>query len=134
MLAAASCFGGDTRTYPPRYLRGRDGSRRLGPTGRPLLEYDVALLARQPNELNLSTTVTICSGLFSRGTYGVVRAFTDPVLSQQNHQRLAALVDPGRFWMLMYVPVFQGAEGLQTLTPDLTRPMHVLTVSPPNGG
>lgn len=126
--------GAHRRAYPPRYLTRRDGSRRLGPTGRPLLEYDVALLARQPNELNLSTTVTICSGLFSRGTYGVVRAFTDPVLSQQNHQQLSRMVDPDRFWMLMYVPVFQGIDGLQTLTPDLTRPMHVLTATPPASG
>ena len=117
------------RPYRAQYLVNRDGSRRLGPTGRPLLEYDVALIARQPHELHLSTTVTICSGLFSRGTHGAVRAFTDPVLSQQNQQRLNRLVDPERFWMLMYVPVFQAITGQQTLTPDLTRSMHVLTTS-----
>lgn len=127
--------GTGRRTFRPRYMLAPDGTRRLGPTGRPLLEYDVALLARLPNEMNLSTTVTICSGVFSRGTYGAVRAFTDPVLTQKNRQRLHHLVDPGRFWMLMYVPMFQGMDGLQTLTPDLNRPMHVLTAhtvtSPP---
>ena len=45
----------------------------------------------------------------------------------------AALVDPERFWLLSYVPVFQGRDGLETLTPDLTRPMHVLRHSPSPG-
>ncbi|MBL8929873.1 MAG: helix-turn-helix transcriptional regulator [Kineosporiaceae bacterium] len=117
--------------HPPRFLvDSLTGDRRLGADGRPILEYDVALIARQPNEMNLTTTVTIYSGIFSRGTYGAVRAFTDPLLRIRNEEHLAGLVDLDRFWLLSYVPVFQGREGLETLTPDLTRPMHVLQHSP----
>jgi transcriptional regulator with XRE-family HTH domain len=121
-------YGDRREIYPPKFLPERDGNTpRRSADGHPMLEYDVALLARQPNEMNLTTTVTICSGLFSRGTYGAVRAFTDPLLGQQNQQQLASMVDPNRFWLLMYVPVFAGRDGLETLTPDLTRPMHVLS-------
>ncbi|MBK6872003.1 MAG: helix-turn-helix domain-containing protein [Kineosporiaceae bacterium] len=120
--------------HPPRFLLdGLTGEHRRSLDGHPMLEYDVALIARLPNEMNLTTTVTICSGIFSRGTYGAVRAFTDPLMRVRNEEYLSALVDPERFWLLSYVPVFQGRDGLETLTPDLTRPMHVLRHSPSPG-
>lgn len=126
-------YGSQRETHPPRFLLDSlTGEPRLSADGHPMLEYDVALIARLPNEMNLTTTVTICSGIFSRGTYGAIRAFTDPQLRVRNEEFLAGLVDPDRFWLLAYVPVFQGREGLETLTPDLTRPMHVLRHSPPS--
>ncbi|HEY6795003.1 MAG TPA: helix-turn-helix transcriptional regulator [Kineosporiaceae bacterium] len=115
--------------YRPRFLRGPDRRRQLH-QGLPILEYDVGLLARKPNELNLATTVTICSGVFSRGTYGAVRSLTDPTLRSRNEQ---FLIDQfgglGDFWFLFYVPVFRAAAGLETVTPDLERPFHRLRSS-----
>jgi transcriptional regulator with XRE-family HTH domain len=116
-------------TYRPRWLResGEPKSPRLTADGYPLLQYDVALLARKPNELNLATTVTVCSGIFSRGTYGAVRALTDPALRSRNeaflHQQFGGTDD---FWLLTLVPVFRGMSGLGTVTPDLARPLHFL--------
>jgi len=132
--AGAFDYNGARReTHPPRFLiDSLTGEPRLSADGHPMLEYDVALIARLPNEMNLTTTVTICSGIFSRGTYGAVRAFSDPQLRVRNEEFLAGLVDPDRFWLLAYVPVFQGREGLETLTPDLTRPMHILRHSTPS--
>jgi hypothetical protein len=114
--------------YTPKYVVD-DRGRPLVNKGHPELEYDVALIARQPNPLNLATTVTICSGVFSRGTYGAVRALTDPQLRVQNEAYIASIADPGEFWLLTYVPVFKAVDGLETLTPDLNRPMHVLATS-----
>jgi len=119
-------------TYSPRFLRDLSvpGRPRLTEHGFPVLEYDVALLARKQNQLNLSTTVTICSGVFSRGTYGAVRALTDATLRTRNEAFLAdhfhGLSD---FWLLFYVPVFRASSGLGTVTPDLERPFHRLRSS-----
>jgi hypothetical protein len=89
----------------------------------------VALLGRFPNPLNLSATVTICSGIFSRGTYGAVRALTDATLRARNERYLAGHFDLQNFWLLLHVPVFPGPTGALTLTPDLTRPFHRLRSS-----
>ncbi len=116
--------GSAAETYAPRFRRGVGGGRALH-DGQPQLEYDLALLARQPNPLNLSATVTICTGIFSRGTLGAVRALTDGRLRGRNEQYLrSAFGDLKKFCMLIYVPVFPKPEGAQTVTPDLTRPFH----------
>jgi transcriptional regulator with XRE-family HTH domain len=117
--------------HRPVFLRDVSGSSRsrLLVHGYPQLEYDVAVLARMPNQLNLSATVTVCSGIFSRGTYGAVRAFTDANLRTRNEEWLYAHVDPTDFWMFLQVPVFPGADGAETVTPDLERPFHRLRVS-----
>jgi transcriptional regulator with XRE-family HTH domain len=99
---------------------GTPGTRRLV-GGHPQLEYDAAMLARRPNEMNLSATLTVCSGIFSRGTLGAVRATTDPKLRTRNEQWLYDNVDPDDFWMLLQVPVFLSPTGARTVTPDLER-------------
>lgn len=38
---------------------------------------DVGLLARVPNPHNSARTLTVCSGVFTRGVYGAVRTLTD---------------------------------------------------------
>jgi transcriptional regulator with XRE-family HTH domain len=122
----------DVDVYRPRFLRESPGpkSPRLRINGFPQLEYDVGLLVRKPNELNLATTVTVCSGVFSRGTYGAVRALTDAQLRGRNEsfivEQFGATDD---FWMLFYVPVFRGSTELPTITPDLARPFHRLRSS-----
>ncbi|HET9656227.1 MAG TPA: helix-turn-helix transcriptional regulator [Kineosporiaceae bacterium] len=94
--------------------------------GYPQLEYDIGLLVRRPNPMNLSATLTLCTGVFSRGTYGVVRSLTDPQLRSRNEDYLAGHVDPDDFWLLMRIPVFHTRLGGRTVTPDLHRPFHVL--------
>jgi transcriptional regulator with XRE-family HTH domain len=115
-------------THAPRFVLDPAG-RRLLDNGQPRLEYDVALLGRFANPLNLSATVTICSGVFSRGTYGAVRALTDATLRARNERYLAGHFDLQNFWLLLHVPVFPGPTGALTLTPDLTRPFHRLRSS-----
>lgn len=118
------------QVHRPRFMTDHDDDElRRGPGGEPILEYDVGLLARQPNEMNLEATVTVCSGIFSRGTFGVVRSVTDPQMREQNLAQLAEILDLSRFWILMYIPIFGGREGLTTLTPDLTRPMSIRATS-----
>lgn len=114
--------------HEPRFFLDHQGQRVLD-EGQPRLEYDVALLGRFPNPLNLSATVTICSGIFSRGTYGAVRSLTDATLRARNERYLAGHFDLQNFWLLLHVPVFPGPTGALTLTPDLTRPFHRLRSS-----
>jgi transcriptional regulator with XRE-family HTH domain len=116
--------------YRPTFLREDVDSRpRRMRDGYPQLEYDVAVLARRPNQLNLSASVTICCGIFSRGTYGAVRTLTDSRLRTRNEQWLSEHVDPDDFWLLFQVPVFQNPDGAETVTPDLERPFHRLRAS-----
>jgi transcriptional regulator with XRE-family HTH domain len=119
--------GAHSEEHSPRFLT-QDGERVLE-RGQPVLEYDVALLSRSPNPLNLAGTVTICTGVFSRGTYGAVRTLTDSHLRARNEKFLDEHVDVTNFWMLMHVPVLTTATGAQTVTPDLTRPFHRLRTS-----
>ncbi len=120
--------GSRTEVHEPRFVLDRQGERLLD-EGQPRLEYDVALLGRFANPLNLSATVTVCSGIFSRGTYGAVRALTDATLRARNERYLAGHFDLQNFWLLLHVPVFPGPTGALTLTPDLTRPFHRLRSS-----
>lgn len=124
--------GGTAReTYQPRFvgLPGASGRReRVVQHGAPQLEYDVALIARVRNPLKQSARVVLCSGTFSRGTYGAVRTFTDANLRSANEEALADTLrttdaDPNSFWMLVKVPVFGGEL---TITPDLSNPDHRL--------
>jgi hypothetical protein len=59
------------------------------PDGRNILLYDVALFARAVNPFNRERTVTICNGMYGRGTYGVVRTLTDPRFRVRNTQYLS---------------------------------------------
>ncbi len=129
---SAHYLGHDLEPWAPRFLRSVDeaaAGTRLTKNGRPQLEYDVAVLARQPNPMNTATSLTLAAGLFTRGSYGAVRAFTDANLRRANERWLDAHLDRDRFWMLLRVPVFQGVAGAETVTPDLARPFHVLTTS-----
>jgi transcriptional regulator with XRE-family HTH domain len=114
-------FGGEQQVpFGPRFLRDETaaGRPRLLREGVPVLESDVALIVRKANPLNPAATVTVCSGLFSRGTYGSVRAFTDARFRARNEQYLAENLDPDDFWMLVSVPIFAGER---TVTPDLAQ-------------
>ena len=122
-----SLSGDRQERHAPRFLE-KDGAR-VSDHGQPLLEYDVALLWRTANPLNTSATVTVCNGIFSRGTYGAVRALTDAHLRARNEKYLAEHLDLTNFWMLLHVPVFSSPTGALTVTPDLSRPFHRLRTS-----
>ena len=126
--------GGDPgEHYRPTFLK-VDGYRiEVDGTGTPVsgggypqLEYDVGLLLRRPNPMNTAVTLTLCSGIFSRGTYGVVRSLTDAPLRRTNEDFIADRLGLDDFWLLMRVPVLQTRRGAETITPDLNRPFHVL--------
>jgi transcriptional regulator with XRE-family HTH domain len=82
-----------------------------------ILREDVALFARAISPFNRARTVTICSGMYGRGTYGVVRALTDARFRDRNSAYLRDRFGNGEtYCILTRVPVVQGV----TLTPDWT--------------
>lgn len=85
--------------------------------GRRVLREDVALFARAVNPFNQERTLTICSGMYGRGTYGAVRALTDPKFRDRNAEYLEArFAGSGSYCLLTRVGIVNG----QTLTPDWT--------------
>ncbi len=122
-------LGANEEMYQPGFLRQgvEPDSPRVFNDGVPTLEYDLALIARKANPLNVSARITICAGIFSRGTYGAVRAFTDANLRARNERYLEKhFSDINQFWMLLRVPVY---SGVRTVTPDLERPYHRIRYS-----
>ena len=76
-----------------------------GSDGNPVVE-DVGFLARIPNPINSRFTMTIFSGVLSRGVYGIVRALTDLRFAASNHAYLAENFSDARsFGLLIRVPV-----------------------------
>lgn len=117
---AFEVFGDSPKRFGPRFF-GDDPSK-------PLRE-DVGLFVRAPNPQNSSRTLTICSGVFTRGVYGAVRCFTDAALRDRNEayvtRRFGEAVE---FGLLMRVPVLGHATG----TPDLRNPDVRLFEWPPD--
>jgi hypothetical protein len=86
--------------------------------GRAMLAEDVGLLARVPNPLNSSRTLTICSGIHSRGVYGAVRSLTDAELRDANERYIAAYFGKSdSFAILMSVQVIKN----KGMTPEFNR-------------
>jgi hypothetical protein len=103
---------------PAQYRPSLDNSS--DPPG--LLE-DVALFARGMNPFNQKRTITICSGMYGRGTYGAVRALTDKRFRGRNAQYLKArFANSEAYCILTRVPIVMG----QTLTPDWTDGSYTL--------
>jgi hypothetical protein len=85
--------------------------------GRTILREDVALFARAINPYNRKRTITICNGMYGRGTYGAVRALTDARFRDRNREYLQSRFgDNDSYCILTRVPIVNGA----TLTPDWT--------------
>jgi len=81
-----------------------------------LVTEDVGLLARMPSPFDPARTLTICSGVFTRGVYGAVRCMTDLEFRAQNEDYIARRFgDADRFIIVMRVAVVDHA----TATPDL---------------
>jgi transcriptional regulator with XRE-family HTH domain len=107
-----------------RAILDRTGSTGDG-TGQPvspaaekgILHEDVALFARAVSPFNRKRTVTICSGMYGRGTYGAVRALTDERFRDRNAEYLRSRFGGCEaYCILTRVPIVDGA----TLTPDWT--------------
>ena len=66
---------------------------------------------------NRERFVTICNGMYGRGTYGAVRALTDARFRDRNSEYIQArFADSEAYCILMRVTV----EASATLTPDWT--------------
>ncbi len=88
-----------------------------------VLAEDVGMLARVPNPLNASRTLTICNGIHSRGVYGAVRTLTDAELRDGNERYVATNIgDAESFVILMSVKVIKN----KAMTPDFNSPDVVL--------
>jgi hypothetical protein len=93
-----------------------------------VLSEDVGLFARLPNPSNVSRTLTMCNGIYTRGVYGAVRCLTDATFEHKNYEYLASRFDGTKnFGLLMRVQVVDHA----TPSPDLTNPATVLYEWPP---
>jgi hypothetical protein len=95
-----------------------NGSRMYSPIvrGGRLFE-DVAHFYRGRNPFNVARTVTICNGMYGRGTYGAVRALTDVKFRERNDDYVSERLDQhGAYSLLMRVQVVDG----EVLTPDWT--------------
>lgn len=97
---------GGRQAYRPSWETSHDGDK--------VLVEDVALLVRVKNPYNSSKTLTICTGVQSRGVLGAVRCLTDASVRDSNEAYLAARFH-GSFGILMRVPVVRG----EAITPDL---------------
>lgn len=88
-----------------------------------ILREDVALFARAVNPFNRKRTVTICNGMYGRGTYGAVRALTDAKFRDRNAEYLRArFAGSDSYCILTRVPIVNGA----TMTPDWTTDGYTL--------
>ena len=82
---------------------------------RTVLAEDVGLIARVPNPLNSSRTLTICNGIHSMGVYGAVRSLTDASLRDANERYIATHFESSEsFAILMSVRVIKN----EAVTPD----------------
>lgn len=106
--------GGKERMFSP-VLRKAGGKERLF--------EDVAHFFRAVSPLNEKRTVTICSGMYQRGTYGAVRALTDVRFRDRNEQHLRErFAGEDTFSIISRVKVVAG----EAVTPDWTTPDGVL--------
>lgn len=82
-----------------------------------ILREDVALFARAVNPFNRKRAVTVCSGMYGRGTYGAVRALTDTAFRDRNAEYVESRFGhSASYCILTRVLIVNGA----TLTPDWT--------------
>jgi hypothetical protein len=101
---------GRSRRFLPkwRHNNGRDSDKTE-------LVEDVGLLARTPNPLNSTRTLTICNGIHSRGVLGAVRSLTDGRIRDFNERYIMQnFADSRSFSILMRVPVISG----KVMSPD----------------
>jgi DNA-binding XRE family transcriptional regulator len=85
--------------------------------GRATLREDVALFARAASPFSQGCTITICCGMYARGTFGVTRAVTDESVRDRNIRFLhSRFRDNDTYCLLTRIPVVDG----QSVPPDWT--------------
>jgi hypothetical protein len=83
------------------------------------LIWDVGLFVRAPNPTNQSRTLTVCNGMYSLGTWAVVRALTDVQFRDRNESYLNSRFSGfDSFSILMQILILNTDEAV---TPDWTR-------------
>ncbi len=99
----------ETRLFKPTLQKKRDGKE--------VLIEDVAHFFRAPSPLNDKRTVTICNGMYQRGTLGAVRALTDARFRDRNERYLRErFAGEDTFSVISRVKVILG----NVVTPDWT--------------
>jgi transcriptional regulator with XRE-family HTH domain len=103
--------GGEPVRYEPQYRAQLNKDA--------LFRYvaDVGYFARMPNPYNLSATLTICSGVHSRGVHGAVRMLTHAGLRERNEEYLARRFGTAsQYGLLFRVPV----NSRRIVTPEIS--------------
>ncbi len=101
-----------------------DAERVLAPRlghveGNEVLLEDIAHFYRGPNPFNHKRTVTVCNGMYGRGTLGAVRALTDERFRDRNADYLrTTFAGLAAYSVLTRVSVVNG----QVVTPDWNLP------------
>lgn len=85
--------------------------------GQELLVEDVAHVYRGPNPFNNKRTVTICNGMFGRGTLGAARVFTDARFRDRNEAYVRQRFTSGNFFSIITRVAIVNNE---VVTPDWT--------------
>jgi hypothetical protein len=107
--------GEDRRSFEPIVRNETDG--------RKILLEDIAHFYRAPNPFNKERTVTICNGMFGRGTLGAVRALTDANFRGRNESYLVKRFgDSDTLSLITRVQIVTGS----VVTPDWTVPGTLL--------
>ena len=92
------------------------------------LIWDVGLFLRAPNPANRKRTLTVCSAMYSLGTWAVVRALTDAKFRDRNADYLNEhFSGVDAYSILMRILVLNGHEAV---TPDWTVPANRLHAWP----
>lgn len=100
--------GGQAKRFAPQML---------AESCRKVLVEDVAHFFRGTSPYNRKRTVTLCNGMFARGTLGVVRTLTDPRFRDRNEEYLATRFREDKdYSILTRVLINDGA----VVTPDWT--------------
>jgi transcriptional regulator with XRE-family HTH domain len=107
--AAFEVTGPDGIVRFPPVLR-RDGARNI-------LVEDVAHFIHGPNPFNRKRTVTVCNGMYGRGTYGAVRSLTDERFRDRNGEYVRERFQPGETFSILTRVRTVGAG---VATPDWT--------------
>ncbi len=97
----------------------REFRSRLDPSG--TLNQDIGLIGRCPNPYSSGKTVTVLSGITSRGVHGAALCFADSGVRDKNERYLRDAFDhTDRFCILMQVPVLNDKAMPPELWADTT--------------
>jgi hypothetical protein len=114
---------GDGDVIPVRLRDGRERVCKYTRADEELVE-DVGIFARGPNPTAPRRTLSICSGITTRGVHGAAKCFIDKEMKQRNERYLHSPRFPAgsTYCIVMRVPVVNESP----LTPDLSRADNLL--------